>query len=106
MKTFEGRPYKLVLFKKEGCGPCDQAAFCLNEALKDNPKYGEIVSVMQKENHSALVAAYELTLYPTVLILDKDNNEISRKVGARFLTTEWWLSALASIHEFRIRNNV
>ena len=101
MTTSEGRPYKLVFFKKDDCGPCVQVMENLQKVLFNSPEYAELVTVMQKENHSALVAAYELSLYPTVLILDKDNNEISRKIGAKFLTQEWWESALSRIYALR-----
>lgn len=106
MTTFDDRPYKLIFFKKHECLPCAQALENLNSVLEVYPEYASYVTVMQKENHPALVAAYELELYPTVLILDQTNNEISRKVGVRFLTTNWWTAALAAIDNIRSRQPV
>jgi len=40
-------------------------------------------------------------MYPTVLILDKQGEEISRKVGVKFLTKEWWNAALNGIKSNR-----
>ena len=36
---------------------------------------------MKKENHSALVAAYELEKFPTLLLLTKEGEEVRRFVG-------------------------
>lgn len=95
------KPWKLVFFKKEGCGPCDQALHNLNQALVLDDAFYGLVTVMQKEYHGALVAAYDLEMYPTVLILDKQGEEISRKVGVKFLTKEWWNAALTGIKNNR-----
>lgn len=38
---------------------------------------------MQKENHSALVAAYELSKYPTLLVIDRDGVELDKVIGAK-----------------------
>ncbi len=38
---------------------------------------------MQKENHSALVAAYELNLYPTLLVVNSEGIELDRVVGGK-----------------------
>ena len=40
---------------KEDCGPCLKTKEALNEILESEPKFGECISVMKKENHSALV---------------------------------------------------
>jgi thiol-disulfide isomerase/thioredoxin len=91
------KPARLVFFKKEGCGPCDMAYSALQLVLAENPEYEQFVSVIQKENAPSLVAAYELELYPTVLIMDKDSNVLSRKVGSSSLTMRWWYQALTAI---------
>jgi thiol-disulfide isomerase/thioredoxin len=88
------KPSRLVFFKKDGCGPCEKATEALDQVLELNPEYGQYVSVIQKENAPALVAAYELKMYPTVLIMDKESHELSRKVGSSFLTKDWWNQAL------------
>ena len=38
---------------------------------------------MQKENHSALVVAYELNLYPTLLVVDEYGKELQKIVGGK-----------------------
>lgn len=91
-------PHKLIFFKKEGCGPCAQAQENLTTVLKDNPELGLHVATMQKENHPALVVSYDLHTYPTVLIMDQEGQELSRKVGVSWLTSEWWFTALNMIH--------
>jgi hypothetical protein len=93
------KPARLVFFKKEGCGPCDMAYSALQKVLEQRPDYRQSVSIIQKENAPSLVAAYELKLYPTVLIMDRDSNELSRKVGSASLTQEWWSKALHAIVE-------
>jgi hypothetical protein len=94
-------PHKICLFKKAGCAPCANALEALKTVLAAHPEYHYIVTVFQKENHPALVAAYELSLYPTAIIFDKETNELARKVGGKFLTVDWWSSALYAIHSRR-----
>ena len=71
---------RAVLFTKDNCKPCEltkELVFALKHSLHEN------LSVMKKENHSALVAAYELELYPTLLIVDDHGEEQSRIVGGQ-----------------------
>ena len=71
---------RAVLFTKENCKPCEltkELVFALKSSLHEN------LSVMKKENHSALVAAYQLELYPTLLIVDDHGEEMSRIVGGQ-----------------------
>lgn len=91
------KPARLVFFKKKGCEPCKLANRELRQVLDQHPEYEPYVKVMFKENVPSLVAAYELELYPTVLIMDKDNNELSRKVGSSMLTQRWWYQALTAL---------
>lgn len=91
-------PHHLSFFKKQECLPCKQAEENLQAVLHLHPEYRRYVTVLQKENHPALVAAFDLNLYPTVLIQNKKNEEIARKVGVRFLSQEWWGAALTAIH--------
>ena len=95
------KPHKIVFFAKENCAPCLNTKVALDDVLKVHPEYSEIVTVLQKENHSALVAAYELELYPTVIIFDEEMNEITRRIGQRHLTRDWWFAALSSIYARR-----
>lgn len=78
----------------EGCGPCERAYEALQDVLTDNPKLTAHVATLWKENHSALVAAYELKQYPTVLILDEKGEEITRRLGSQNLSRAWWKAAL------------
>jgi len=92
------RPAHLVLYKKHDCQPCSIAYENLEYVLNLSPELEQYVTVIQKEDQPELVQENDLTLYPTVLILDDDQKVISRKVGVRYLTTHWWHSALTSIH--------
>lgn len=72
--------HRAVLFCKQGCPPCDATkdfVFALKPHLTEN------LSIMQKENHSALVAAYELSMYPTLLVVDKDGVELEKVIGGK-----------------------
>jgi hypothetical protein len=73
----------------------------LDRVLELHPEYSYIVTVFKKENHPALVAAYELEMYPTAIIFDVDTHELARKIGGRFLTFDWWSAALSAIHGSR-----
>ena len=75
---------KAILFTKENCIPCDKTkAFVetINAGLSQN------LVVMQKENHSALVAAYELEKYPTLLLVTKTGEVVNRFVGGETIRT-------------------
>ena len=97
-------PRKLVFFKKEGCGPCELALARLQSVLTSNPEFEEHVTILQKENHTALVEAYELKMYPTVLILNQEMDEIGRKVGVNTMPSVWWYNALKTIHVLKELN--
>jgi hypothetical protein len=99
------KPSKIVFFAKEDCAPCLNTKDALNDVLRLHPEYNPLVTVLQKENHSALVAAYELDMYPTVIIFDEEMNELSRRIGQRNLTYDWWLAALTSIYNRRLSEN-
>ena len=72
--------HRAVLFCKQDCAPC-QATKDFVFALKSN--LTEYLSIMQKENHPALVAAYELNLYPTLLVVDEYGHELQKIVGGK-----------------------
>lgn len=91
------KPARLVLFHKQNCEPCKIATKALALVLQQYPHYGRHVELIQKEDVPSLVAVFELKLYPTVLIMDKDSREISRKVGSSSLTYRWWHQALTAI---------
>ena len=97
LPTKISKPDRLVFFKKENCAHDLNVQQQLDEVLYLYPEFRNYAVVMQKENHPALVAAFELKMYPTVLILDATGNEISRKVGSKYLTKEWWINALTAL---------
>lgn len=69
-----------VLFTKENCGPCLKTKEFLNDLLYGDYRLGETVSVMKKENHFALVDAYDLNLYPTLLVVGPQGIEIQERI--------------------------
>lgn len=71
---------KAILFTKEDCAPCLNTKAYIEKELDQTLVYDHLV-VLKKEDHSALVAAYELTLFPTLLVVDKQGEEIHRIVG-------------------------
>jgi len=72
-----------VLFTKEACKPCALTKEHLYDVLENNLGLNETISVMKKENHSALVEAYELNLYPTLLVVGPNGLEQERIVGGK-----------------------
>ena len=96
MKIFN--PHKLVLFKKQDCAPCLNAAMALDKVLEKHPEFRAHVSQLWQENHSSLVATYSMDLFPTLLILDNNGLEITRKVGAKELSEDFWWKTLTTIH--------
>lgn len=59
-----------VLFTKEDCRPCKETKAFIYDLLENNIHLYETLSFLKKENHSALVEAYDLNLYPTLIITD------------------------------------
>ena len=74
---------RFVLFKKENCKPCARLQKYLDKYLPDHLDYAEHLSVMQIENHTALRHAYDLDLFPTLLIVDGEGKELDRIVGGK-----------------------
>ena len=75
--------FRSVLFTKEDCIPCILTKDLLSKILEKEPGFGNYLSVLHKENHSALVAAYELEMFPTLLVVDKHGDEVGRFVGGK-----------------------
>ena len=72
-----------VLFTKSSCPPCAETKEFLTEVLADEPGLGKYISTLQKENHNALVTAYELNLFPVLLIVDSLGNELGLITGGK-----------------------
>lgn len=89
--TSKTKPHA-VLFTKEECAPCFKTKVHVATLLGGRPELGEYFSQLAKENHPALIAAYEIDLYPTLLITDQnikgENNEIRRVVGGKAVRAE------------------
>ena len=72
-----------VLFTKEKCKPCIETKLFIGDFLDVHPPLTDVLSILKKENHSALVEAYELNLYPTLLIVGPNGTELDRVVGGQ-----------------------
>ena len=71
------------LFTKEHCLPCTKTKDYLGEIYKEDGDLANYLSVLKKENHSALVESYSLNLYPTLLIVGPNGTELDRIVGGQ-----------------------
>ena len=71
----------LVLFKKENCPPCGRVATRLESIISREPDLVHQISVLRKEYHSALLAVYDIALFPTMLLVDSYGEELDRWVG-------------------------
>ena len=56
---------RLILFTKKDCGPCKR----VKNFLRVNG-YLDKVTILEKENHPALVSAFQLGLYPTLVVAE------------------------------------
>ncbi len=74
---------KAILFTKEDCLPCAQTKLFINEQVSEALK--EYLVILQKENHSALVAAYDLDRFPTLLLVNSQGEESSRIIGGQHI---------------------
>ena len=56
---------RLILFTKQDCGTCKR----VKNFMRVNGLL-EHVTIMEKENHPALVSAFQLGLYPTLVVAE------------------------------------
>ena len=73
------------LFTKEDCLPCAQTKqYIFDNFYQDELDWPllDALTIFRKEDHSALVAAFELSMYPT-LIIHQDGVELERIVGGK-----------------------
>lgn len=56
---------RLILFTKKDCQPCKR----VKNFLRVNG-YLDKVTILEKENHPALVSAFQLGLYPTLVVAE------------------------------------
>ena len=78
-------PIRASLFTKEDCLPCAQT----KQYIYDNFYQDELdwpmldaLTILRKEDHPALVAAFELSMFPT-LIIHQDGVELERIIGGK-----------------------
>ena len=93
-----------VLFTKDECAPCFKTKVHVVTLLQGRPELGEVFSQLAKENHPALVEAYDLNLYPTLIITDQnikgESNEVQRIVGGQAIRDQLE-GILTEIHKER-----
>lgn len=79
-------PIRATLFTKEDCLPCAQTKQYIYDTFYDDNDLDrsliDTLTLLRKEDHPALIAAFELSMYPT-LIIHQDGLEIERIVGGR-----------------------
>jgi hypothetical protein len=80
--------FKAILFTKEDCLPCTQTRDHLNTLLSFTPPYYDHIVVMQKENHTSLVVSYDLELFPTLLIVDDQGDELGKLIGGKAIRAD------------------
>lgn len=90
---------KAILFVQDGCGPCRMVKDQLSSVLTKDPGYGRHISVTKK--NPVLAQEYKIKMFPTLLIIDSDGEEIGRLVGGRNIAVDLRgvLFALYSINE-------
>ncbi len=76
---------RATLFTKEDCLPCAQTKLYLADNFYQDEadhRLLDVLSVLRKEDHPALVAAFDLDLFPT-LVIHEEGKEIDRVVGGK-----------------------
>ena len=73
----------------------------MNSVLEKNPGYGRHISVMKESKYPVLVEEYNVDLFPTLLIIDSEGEEMGRIVGGRNIAMDirGVLFALYTINE-------
>jgi len=78
-------PTRVTLFTKEDCLPCAQTKKYLFDNFYsevDDYRLLEVLTVMKEQDHPALIAAFTITKFPTLLI-HRGGYELDRVVGGR-----------------------
>ena len=70
-----------LLFTKDKCKPCTETKLFIRDIFDHSPELGDTLSTLRKDRHSALVEAYGLNLYPTLLVVGPNGIELDRVVG-------------------------
>lgn len=70
---------KMLKFQAEWCGPCKMMSMVINGAA-DKIKVPVVEIDIEKEEATAI--RYGIRSVPTMILLDENDNEVKRKVGA------------------------
>ena len=84
METSKGT-IRAVLFTKDDCLPCAQTKqYIYDNFYQDELDWPllDVLTLMRKEDYPCLIEAFELTMYPT-LIIHQDGEELERIVGGK-----------------------
>jgi len=73
---------KAILFTKEDCKPCTLTKSFISQFVEPE-LIADYLVLMKKENHAALVEAYDLHLFPTLLVVDHRGEQILRIEGGK-----------------------
>ena len=73
--------FRAVLFTKENCKPCKDTKDYVNSLFETEEGLAAHYACLQKENHAALVASFDLDKFPTLLITNDSGREVGRFVG-------------------------
>ena len=76
---------KVSLFTKEDCLPCAQTKqYIYDNFYQDETDWPllDLLTIFRKEDHPALVASFDLSLYPT-LVVHQDGEIIDKVVGGK-----------------------
>ena len=76
---------RATLFTKEDCLPCAQTKqYLFDNFYQDEADFRllDVLTVLKKEDHPALIAAFEIDKFPT-LITHLDGEEFDRFVGGK-----------------------
>lgn len=78
---------KLVIFSAEWCGPCKR----MKKHVDDLPDHSRIVKY-DFDIHAEKAIEYQVEAIPTIIVLNKDGKEVTRRLGLQ--TTEKLLELL------------
>ncbi len=76
-------PIRASLFTKENCLPCALTkSYIFDNFYQDELDWPllDALTILRKEDHPALLAAFDISLFPT-LIIHQDGEELERLVG-------------------------
>ena len=90
---------RATLFTKEDCLPCAQTKkYLFDNFYQDEADHRllDVLTVMRKEDHPALIAAFNINLFPT-LVIHEDGKEVIQVVGGRAIrgNLRYFLTQLA-----------